>query len=147
MAKKKRNGFDTSALEKYAERLDAAGGSEAIKRAVTAGMIATKQEINKTVTAAMAKSNLPAKGKYSTGDTLESLDKSASVRWSGNIASTPLGFDMSQSGITSVLLMNGTPKMAPVNGLKKALKGDTARRTAKEKQEEAMAKVLQRLGG
>ena len=49
MAKKKKNGFDISALQKYGERLEELGGSEALKRAAQAGMATAKQEINKTV--------------------------------------------------------------------------------------------------
>ena len=147
MAKKKKNGFDTSALEKYAERLEAAGGHDAIKRAVNEGMAATKREINNKITKLMQPSNLPAGGKYSTGDTLDSLDKSEAVKWDGNIAELPLGFDMSKSGLSSIMLMHGTPTMAPVKGLKEAIKGQGAKRSAMREQEAAMQKILEELGG
>lgn len=146
MAKKK-NGFDTTALLKYAERLDELGGSDALKRATTAGMAEAKKEINKQVTAAMQTSNLPAGGKYSTGDTLDSLDENLTATWNGDIASLPVGFDMSKSGITSILLMHGTPKMRPVAGLKDALYGKKGKAAARKAQEEAMQKVIERLGG
>lgn len=146
MAKKK-NGFDTTALLKYAERLDELGGTDALQRAAKAGMITAKREINKLVDAAMQKGNLPAGGKYSTGATKESLDESMTVEWSGNVGSLPVGFDMSKSGITHILLMHGTPKMAPVAGLKEAIYGKTAKATARKAQEEAIQKVLERQGG
>ena len=146
MARKK-SGFDTSALLKYGKQLEELGGTDALKRAVQAGMVTAKQEINKTVEAAMATGNLPAGGKYSTGDTLKSLDKNMAVTWSGNVATLPLGFDMSKSGITHILLMHGTPKMRPVAGLADALTGKKARSATKKAQEEAMQKIIERLGG
>lgn len=146
MAKKK-NGFDTTALLKYAERLDELGGTDALKRATEAGMKTAKREIDKQINVAMQTSNLPAGGKYSTGDTRESLDESMAVEWSGNVGSLPIGFDMSKSGITHILLMHGTPKMAPVAGLKEAIYGKTAKAKARKAQEEAIQKVLERLGG
>lgn len=146
MAKKK-NGFDTTALMKYADRLEAAGGSDALKQAVTAGMAAAKKEINKQVASAMQTSNLPAGGKYSTGDTLDSLDKNLTATWNGNIASLPLGFDMSKSGIVSIVLMYGTPKMRPVPGLVDAVYGKKGKAAARKAQEEALQEILERLGG
>lgn len=147
MAKAKRNGFDIRALEKYGEQLEALGGSAALKRATEAGLHQAKATINKQVTAAMQPTNLPAGGKYSTGETLASLDRSSPVTWEGNVGSIPVGFDMSKSGITSVLLMHGTPKMSPVSGLHDALYGKKGKAAARKAQEEAMLKVIKRLGG
>ena len=146
MAKKK-NGFDTTALLKYAEQLDELGGSDALKRATAAGMAEAKKEINRQVAAAMQTSNLPAGGIYSTGETLESLDENLAATWNGDIASLPVGFDMSKSGIVSIVLMHGTPKMRPVAGLKDALYGNKGKAAARKAQEEAIRKVIERLGG
>ena len=146
MAKKKKNGFDTKALEKYAERLEAAGGTAAIKRATSAAMIQAKLTINQEILKAIQASNLPAHGKYSQGGTRDSLSRSTSVDWSGNIAELPLGFNLSED-ITSIFLMYGTPKMPPVNGLYAAMYGPAAQRTAKKKQDEAVKTILERLGG
>ncbi|MGN0989657.1 MAG: hypothetical protein ACI4N6_05050, partial [Eubacteriales bacterium] len=117
MAKKK-NWFDNTELLKYADELDRVAGTMGLIQATEAAMKAAKTEINNDVTNDMQPGNLPAKGRYSTGKTLESLDRDMTVKWDGNIATLPLGFDMEKSGITSILLMNGTPKMQPVNGLK-----------------------------
>lgn len=147
MAKKKKNGFDTSVLMKYADRLDELGGTDALKEAAAAGMARAKKEINKQVTAAMQTSNLPAGGKYSTGDTLASLDQNMTATVNGNVLSLPLGFDMAKSGITSILLMYGTPKMRPVPGLVDAIYGKKGKAAARKAQEEAMQEILKRLGG
>lgn len=146
MARKK-TGFDTKMLEKYGERLDELGGTAALHRAVDGGMRQAKAAINKQATAAMQPGNLPAGGKYSTGETLESLDKNMAVEWDGNVATLPVGFDMSKSGLTHILLMYGTPKMAPVAGLEDAVKGDAARRAARKAQEAAIKTIIERLGG
>lgn len=148
MARKSRkNGFDTAMLEKYADRLEAAAGTAALKRAAQAGMAAAKVETNKQLTAAVQDSNLPAGGVYSTGDTLGSIDKTMTATWSGNIATMPLGFDMSKSGLASIMLMYGTPKMAPAAGLHDALYGKSSLRRIRKEQEKAILKVLERLGG
>lgn len=147
MAKKKKNGFDTTALQKYADKLEQLGGSDALKRATDAGMAQAKLEINKQISAAMQPGNLPAGGKYSTGDTRESINRSMDAKWDGNIATLPVGFDMDKSGITSILLMYGTPKMKPAAGLYDAIYGKSAQSKARKAQEEAIKKVIERLGG
>lgn len=144
---KKKNGFDASVLEKYAERLEEVGGHAAIQRATQAAMITAKIEVNKEIRNSMQPGNLPAGGKYSHGDTIESLDSTTTVEWDGNIASLRLGFDMTKSGITSILLMYGTPKMRPAQGLREAVYGESTRRKVRNAMEESVSKVLERLGG
>lgn len=146
MARKRKNGFDTSALVKYAERLEAAGGTATVKRAVEGGMKSTKQEVNKLVTTAMQAGNLPAGGAYSTGATMESLNEIFTVEWAGNVANLPLGFDLSGDGIASIFLMYGTPKMAPAAGLREALK-ENPRKISRKEMQAAALKILERLGG
>lgn len=143
----KKNGFDITALEKYAEQLQEAGGDAALHRAVQSGMIAGKNGINTLINAAMQPGNLPAGGAYSTGETLSSLDKDMTVKWSGNLAELPLGFDLSNGGMASIFLMHGTPKMRPAAGLYDALYGTTGRAKARKEQKKAIQKVLERLGG
>lgn len=146
MARKRKNGFDTTMLKKYGERLEAAGGTAAVKRAVEAGMKSTKQEVNKLVDAAMQPGNLPAGGAYSTGATMESLNEIFTVEWAGNVANLPLGFDLSGDGIASIFLMYGTPKMAPAAGLREALK-ENPRKISRKEMQAAALKILERLGG
>lgn len=147
MAKKKKNGFDTTMLQKYADQLEQLGGSDALKRATEAGMAQAKLEINKQISAAMQTGNLPAGGKYSTGETVGSISKAMTPEWTGNIAALPVGFDMSKSGITSILLMYGTPKMKPAAGLYDAIYGKAAQSKARKAQEAAIKTVIERLGG
>lgn len=145
MAKRK-NGFDTTMLERYASRLETAGGSAAVKRAVEGGMKSTKQQVNTQVSAAMQPSNLPAGGKYSSGGTMAHLNKEMTVDWEGNMARMKLGFNLEGDGITSIFLMYGTPRHAPASGLRKALK-EEPKRISKKQMEAACKKILERLGG
>lgn len=83
---------------------------------------------------AMQKKNLPAKGKYSTGDTENSIIADSDVKWEGTIASIAVGFDLKKSGIKSILLMYGTPKMKPSKGLKNAIYGSKTKKEISDKQ-------------
>lgn len=145
MAKKRKNGFDTTALAKYAAQLEEVGGSTAIKRAVEGGMKSTKQEINKQVTTAMQPGNLPAGGRYSTGETMEHLNEEMVVDWEGNMARMKLGFNLQGGGLVSIFLMYGTPKHAPAAGLREALK-ENPRKISRKEMQTACIKILERLG-
>lgn len=142
---RRRNGFDITALKKYGDQLEAAGGTAAVKRAVEGGMKSTKQQVNNRVTSAMASSNLPAGGKYSTGDTMEHLNREMAVDWEGNMARLKLGFNLEGGGITSIFLMYGTPHHAPAAGLREALKEEPLKISRKE-MTAACKKTLERLG-
>jgi hypothetical protein len=147
MARRRQNGFDTTMLEKYADQLDELGGSGALRWAVGDALRATKITLNRIITARMQASNLPAGGAYSTGATLEHLNKHYRETVEGNTVSLPLGFDLVNEGITSIFLMYGTPKHRPVPGLKEALYGNVARKQIREDQEKAMLNILNYLGG
>ena len=146
MAKRRKNGFDTTMLKKYGDALDAAGGSAAIKRAVEGGMKSAKQEVIREVTSLMQPGNLPAGGKWSTGDTMAHLDKELTIKWEGNLARLGLGFVLQAGGLVSIFLMYGTPHHAPVAGLEDVLRGNKLRKITRKEQEQAILKVLERLG-
>lgn len=111
---KRRNklSIDSTALEALAEELERLGGN------LKAVMDDALQQAGETVAAdtleAMDRSNLPAKGKYSTGETEKSVIRESDVRveWSGNIASVGLGFDKTKKGAGGFLI-TGTPRMQP----------------------------------
>lgn len=146
MARKRKNGFDTTMLAKYGEQLEALGGSAAVKRAVDGGMRATKAEVNKQISAAIQPGNLPAGGAYSTGGTEAALNTVFAVEWEGNKAYLPLGFDLTGDGIASIFLMYGTPYHAPAAGLREALKENPKKISRKEMQK-VIVKILERAGG
>lgn len=145
MARRRNNGFDITALQKYGEELEAAGGHDAIKRAVEGGMKSTKAQVNPKVKAAIQPGNLPAGGKYSTGGTEEHLNTDMSVHWEGNMARMGLGFSLVDDGLASIFLMYGTPHHAPAAGLREALK-EEPRKISRKEMTKACKKVLERLG-
>jgi len=67
---------------------------------------------------AMAKSNLPAKGKYSQDETIKTVIRNPKAEWSGSIAEIGVGFDRLKNGV-GTLLITGTPRMAPNRELEK----------------------------
>lgn len=78
--------------------------SDALEQA--AEMVETDTE------AAMSRKNLPAQGRYSTGDTERSIVRNARVDWSGTKGEIGLGFDKTKKGAGGFLI-TGTPRMRP----------------------------------
>lgn len=140
---RKRMGVDFPGFEQYMAKLDELGGSKAMRRGVEGALRTSKQHVNPKIIAAMQ--SLPAGGKYSTGDTIKSLDTDMAVDWDGDIAKIKVGFDFSKSGPTSIFLMYGTPRMSPVKGLKAAIYGAKTKKEIAELQADAMAKVIKRI--
>lgn len=138
-------GLQVKGFEEYMAKLDEVGGSAAMKRGVESALKDSKAHINPLIEAAMASSNLPAGGKYSKGGTKDSLDTDMTVYWDGTEAHVKVGFDFKQSGLKSIVLMYGTPKMSPVKGLKNAIYGAKTKKELAEIQEEALTKVIKRI--
>lgn len=136
-------GLNFEGWEKYMENLDELGNGKAMKRGVEGALRASKQHVNPLIEQSMAK--LPAGGIYSTGNTKQSIDKDMSVDWQGMTGSIKVGFDFSKSGVTSVFLMYGTPRMKPVSGLKNAVYGSKTQKELATIQEEALQKVIKRI--
>lgn len=118
-------------------KLDKLGGTDLMKKGVEEALIESKKHVNPLIEQAMTK--LPAKGKYSTGDTKESIDTGMSVDWQGMKGSIKVGFDFKKSGAKSIYLMYGTPKMKPVSGLKSAIYGAKTKKEIAEIQEKILS--------
>ena len=136
-------GLQVKGFEDYMSKLDELGGAQAMKRGTESALKASKEYVNPLISQTMNK--LPAKGKYSTGQTKSSIDKNMTVEWEGHTASIKVGFDFSKSGVTSIFLMYGTPKMKPVSGLKSAIYGAKTKKQIAEVQAEALNKVIKRI--
>lgn len=115
-----------------------------LKQAVEAGLKATKEYVNKNADTAMQKGNMPARGKYWKGKTKESLDRNYDVEWSGYTGEMKVGFNFEDSGLTSIFLMYGTPRTAPVPGLYDAFYGKKTKTEIKKIQKEALEKWIER---
>lgn len=139
-------GLHVKGFEDYMARLDEVGGTDAMKRGVESALKASKSHVNSKISACMAKSNLPAGGKYSVGEgTRKSIDSEMVVFWNGMTAHINVGFDFYESGLKSIFLMHGTPKMSPVSGLKEAIYGNKTKREIAKLQGEALDKVIKRI--
>lgn len=140
-----RVGLVANGLEEYMNKLEELGGATAMKKGAEAALKASKQYVNPLIEQRMATGNLPAKGKYSFGDTRDSIDEDMTVEWSGLTGEVKIGFDFSKSGTKSIFLMNGTPRMKPVTGLKAAIYGNKTKKAIAELQGEALANAIKEI--
>ena len=144
MARKK-IGLQFNGWEDYLAKLDELGGANAMKKGVEEALIESKKHVNPLIEKSMVISNLPAKGKYSFGDTKESIDKEMTVEWSGMTGEIKVGFDFSKSGLKSIFLMYGTPKMKPVSGLKSAIYGSKTQKEIADIQEKILSNHIKKV--
>ena len=138
-------GLQVKGFEDYMAKLDELGGTKTMRRGVESALKASKEHINPKIKLAMVSSNLPARGKYSKGGTKQSIDTDMIVDWEGMTGSINVGFDFKESGLKSIFLMYGTPKMPPVAGLKDAIYGSKTKREISKIQAETLNKVIQRV--
>ena len=121
-------GLQFEGWEETIAKLNELSGGKDTAVAVAHALMDSKEYVNKQIEKTMVKANLPAKGKYSFGDTKESIDTDMTVVWEALTGSIKVGFDFSKSGPKSIFLMygtkvHGTPRMSPVKGLKNAIYG------------------------
>lgn len=139
-------GLQVKGFEDYMAKLDEVGGATGMRRGVEEALKDSKKHVNPLIEKAMAKSNLPAKGKYSINeDTKKSIDESMTVDWEGMTAGIKVGFDFSKSGLKSIFLMYGTPKHDPVSGLKAAIYGTKTTKEIGAIQAEALSRVIREI--
>lgn len=111
--------LDTSGFEGILRKLDSLGGN--VGRAVDDALGKAAKTIAISTEAAVDNTNLPATGKYSRGLTKESIIRDAQVRWEGQVAWVPVGFDFSKPGAGGYLI-TGTPRMQPDRELNRIYK-------------------------
>lgn len=111
--------LDTSGFEDMLLKLEHLGGD--VRKAVTDALEQSAETIELDTKDAIQAANLPAQGKYSRGDTADSVIQGAQVTWDGNIAWVPIGFDFSKPGAGGYLI-TGTPRMRPDYALLKMYK-------------------------
>lgn len=111
--------LDTKGLEPLIKKLDSIGGD--VKGAVNTALTKAAQTIAESTESAISTANLPARGKYSTSATKQSIIRDAQVKWDGDTAWVPVGFDFSKPGAGGFLI-TGTPRMKPDYELNKIYK-------------------------
>ena len=141
MAKAKM-GLQFDGWEETITKLNNLAGNTVTKKAVSEALIKSKEYVNVGIEKAVTSGSLPAKGKYSTGDTKDSINRDKEVTWQGQTGTIKVGFDFKKSGTTSIFLMYGTPKMKPAKGLKTAIYGSKARKEIAEIQSEIINKHI-----
>lgn len=117
--KKRRNKLhlDISAFERQIEQLEEVGGD--INAVLEEALENAGEDIGVRTKEAMDEANLPAKGKYSKPQTIDSVVMNPRVEWeSTTTASIGVGFDKLKPGAGG-LLITGTPKMEPNYALEK----------------------------
>lgn len=109
--------LELKGFEELITKLDGLGHSD-LKPVLSGALEDIGEDIGQRTYEAMDKSNLPAKGKYSTGDTIKTVVRQPKVIWNGSVAEINVGFDKMKPG-AGFLLITGTPRMKPVYELEK----------------------------
>lgn len=140
MAKKKFE-IDFEGWEDLADQFRNLGGDT--KQLTEKVLKATHEYITPKVQDKIQKSNLPAQGKYSKGDTEKQVIKDANIEWTGTGATVDVGFSLDES-IVPIFLIYGTPTMNEVKGLKGAIYGTQTKNEVAEIQENIFVEEIQR---
>ena len=82
-----------------------------------------------------------------TGATVQSIDKTADVKWTGSIAEIKVGFRIGEGGLPSIFLMYGTPRMKPDRKLYNDIYGARTKKEIAELQEKIFVEEIRRLMG
>lgn len=115
-----------------------------VKDAIDAVQKASKKAVTDVLTRDTVKGNYPAKGRYSKGQLAKSIDKDYNVKWQGFTAEINVGYDFKKSGMESIMLMYGTPRMKKAQKLYNDIYGSRIRKEIAEIQQEALNKILER---
>lgn len=102
--------IDFSNFAEYADKLDQLGAS--LKEVFSKAMEKAAEKVQADTIAALEKAHLPATGKYSSGDTKDSVITNPLTRWEGSVGEIGLGFDKTKPGAGGFLI-TGTPRMRP----------------------------------
>jgi len=105
---------EISGFDDYIRKLNSADADT--KAVVTGAMKTAAESPTKGTVEGVKKPNLPAKGKYSTGDTEKTVIENPDVLWQGNTGAMGIGFDRTKNGV-GTLLITGTPRMKPAKKL------------------------------
>lgn len=119
MAKRNTLKLQLGGFEELITKLEGLNGD--VKSVVTDALGQAAETIEWDTKDAVKAANLPAKGKYSQGDTEKAIVENAQTEWSGTVASIGVGFDYGVKGAGGYLI-TGTPKMKPDYALQKMYK-------------------------
>jgi hypothetical protein len=143
MARNKMIYIDFSNFEEYAEKLEQLEAD--LKDVFSKAMEEAAEKVQNDTIAALANSNLPAGGKFSQGDTRESVLQDVKTEWQGSVGEIKLGFDKTKSGAGGFLI-TGTPKMRPDLALERIYGSKRYVNQLKKTIEKALQREIDRLG-
>ena len=143
-SRRKLGRIDFSQFEQLAEELQELGAD--LQTVIGGALNDAGKDIQAKTQQAMADSNLPAKGKYSTGNTASAINLDPKVKWSGSYGSIGFGFDFDKPN-AGKWLITGTPRMQPDAALA-AIYASEKYKTAVVKQiKDALQAEISKLGG
>lgn len=102
----------------------------------------THEIITEKAENAVATSNLPAGGKYSTGKTAASIKRDPDITWNGTEGSVSVGFNIKKGGLPSIFMMYGTPRYMKVQAVYDAFYGSQTEGEVRNAQKEIFYKAL-----
>lgn len=135
---------DYSNFSDFAERLEKLNGD--LQKIIGDSMEQAAETVQDDVRDAVASANLPAGGKYSTGETEASIIADPRVQWSGYLGEIGLGFDKTVPGAGGFLI-TGTPKMAPDHELNSLFFSKKYAKKINDQITEELQDALDELGG
>lgn len=142
MAKKNRVSLDFSGFDEICSKLDGIGGN--LKQTTETALVKSKAVVTVNLVKATKKANYPAQGKYSSGDLRHSIDTDKQVNWSGTVGEIHVGFDFAKSGLTSIMIMYGTPRMNKVQSIYDAVYGNKTKKQVRKVQEEIFTDAIKK---
>jgi hypothetical protein len=142
---KNKIGLKFEGLEEMIAKLESLEGD--LKATTEKALIASKQHVVEELCKVTIPANYPAGGKYATGRTQQSIDTDMTVNWNGTTAEISIGYDMKISGMTTIFLMYGTPKMTKVSKMYNAVYGSKMKKEVGEIQRAVFAAEVQRKMG
>lgn len=135
--------IDFSNFAEYIEKLDLLNAN--LQDVISRAMEEAAEKVQQDTIAALEKSNLPAEGVYSQGDTLKAVITDPKTLWLGSIGEIKLGFDKTRAGAGGFLI-TGTPKMRPDYALERIYGSKRYESELKKQIEKALQEEIDRIG-
>ena len=142
MAKKNRVGIMFIGFADLTTKLEKIGGN--LKQTTETALVKSKAVVTVNLVKATKKANYPVQGKYSSGDLRHSIDTDKQVNWSGTVGEIHVGFDFAKSGLTSIMIMYGTPRMNKVQSIYDAVYGNKTKKQVRKVQEEIFTDAIKK---
>ena len=107
----------------------------------------THEIVTKKAEDAVKKPYLPAGGKYSTGATEESINRTPKITWSGTVAAVSVGYNIKKGGLPSIFMLYGSPRYMKVQAVYDAFYSDQTQGEYINAQKEIFYKAIGELEG